>query len=155
MKTFSATPSDIERKWFVVDAQDVVLGRLAAVVANRLRGKHKAMFTPHMDCGDHIVIVNAEKIKLTGRKLQNKKFYWHTGYPGGIKERTMDKLLNGDHPERVIQKAVERMMSRGPLRSQVLSKLHVYAGTEHPHDAQQPEVLDLAAMNDKNKRSAK
>ena len=150
MKTFSATPSDIERKWFVIDAEDVVLGRLAAVVANRLRGKHKAMFT-----GDHIVIVNAEKIKLTGRKLQNKKFYWHTGYPGGIKERTMDKLLNGDHPERVIQKAVERMMSRGPLRSQVLSKLHVYAGTEHPHDAQQPEVLDLAAMNDKNKRSAK
>ena len=95
MKTFTATPSDIERKWFVVDAEDVVLGRLAAVVANRLRGKHKAMFTPHMDCGDHIVIVNAEKVKLTGRKLQNKKFYWHTGYPGGIKERTMDKLLNG------------------------------------------------------------
>ena len=100
MKTFTATPSDIERKWFVVDAEDVVLGRLAAVVANRLRGKHKAMFTPHMDCGDHIVIVNAEKVKLTGRKLQNKKFYWHTGYPGGIKERTMDKLLNGEHPER-------------------------------------------------------
>ncbi|MDP2698260.1 50S ribosomal protein L13 [Thalassospira sp.] len=154
MKTFSATPSDIERKWFVIDAEDVVLGRLASIVANRLRGKHKAMFTPHMDCGDHIVIVNAEKVKLTGRKLQDKKFYWHTGYPGGIKERTMDKLLGGAHPERVIIKAVERMMSRGPLRSQVLSKLHVYAGAAHPHDAQQPEILDVAAMNDKNKRSA-
>lgn len=152
MKTFTATPSDIERKWYVVDAQDVVLGRLAAVVANRLRGKHKPSFTPHMDCGDHIIVVNAEKVKLTGRKRQNKKFYWHTGYPGGIKERTMAQILDGAHPERVIHKAVERMMTRGPLRAQVLTKLHVYAGSEHPHAAQKPEQLDLAALNSKNKR---
>ena len=155
MSTYSAKPSEVERKWLIVDAEDVVLGRLASIVAMRLRGKHKPMFTPNIDCGDHVIVINAEKVRLTGNKANADIFYWHTGYPGGIKERTMDKLLNGEHPERVIIKAVERMMSRGPLRSQVLSKLHVYAGTEHPHEAQKPEVLDVAAMNEKNKRSGK
>ena len=155
MKTFSATPSDIEHKWVLVDAEDVVLGRLAAIVANRLRGKHKPSFTPHMDCGDHIVVVNAEKVKLTGRKRADKKFHWHTGYPGGIKERTMGQLLDGPHPERVVTRAVERMMSRGPLRAQVMRKLHVYAGPDHPHQAQQPEALAVAELNPKNKRNAR
>ena len=152
MKTFTATPSDIERKWFVVDAEDVVLGRLAAVVANRLRGKHKAMFTPHMDCGDNIVVINAEKVKLTGNKRTDKTFYWHTGYPGGIKSRTMDKILDGKHPERVLEKAVQRMISRGPLAREQMRNLRIYSGAAHPHEAQQPEVLDVAAMNPKNKR---
>lgn len=154
MKTYSAKPADVERKWFVVDAEGIVLGRLASVVAMRLRGKHKPMFTPHIDCGDNIIVINAEKVALTGRKLENKTFHWHTGYPGGIKSRTAGKTLAGKHPERVVQKAVERMISRNPLGRQQLKKLHVYAGTEHPHGAQQPEVLDVAAMNPKNKRSA-
>jgi large subunit ribosomal protein L13 len=154
MNTYSAKPTDIDRKWFIIDADGVVLGRLAAIVADRLRGKHKPMFTPSMDCGDHVVIINAEKIALTGRKRTQKTYYWHTGYPGGIKSRTADKLLDGDHPERVIEKAVQRMVPKGPLGRDVLRKLRVYAGTEHPHEAQQPEVLDVAAMNPKNKRSA-
>lgn len=154
MKTYSAKPADVERKWYVIDAEGVVLGRLASVIAMRLRGKHKPMFTPHIDCGDNIIVINAEKVHLTGRKLENKTFHWHTGHPGGIKSRTAGKTLAGRYPERVIQKAVERMISRNPLGRQQLKKLHVYAGTEHPHGAQQPEVLDVAAMNPKNKRSA-
>lgn len=154
MKTYSAKPADVEKKWYVVDANGVVLGRLASIIATRLRGKHKPMFTPHIDCGDNIVVINAEKVHLTGRKLDQKTFHWHTGYPGGIKSRTAGKTLSGSHPERVIQKAVERMISRNPLGRQQLKKLHVYAGPEHPHAAQQPEVLDVAAMNPKNKRSA-
>jgi large subunit ribosomal protein L13 len=154
MKTYSAKPTDVEKKWYVVDAEDVVLGRLASIVAMRLRGKHKTMFTPHIDCGDNIIIINAEKVKLTGRKLENKTYYWHTGHPGGIKERKAGQILEGAHPERVVQKAVERMISRNPLGRQQMTKLHVYAGTEHPHTAQQPEVLDVGAMNPKNKRSA-
>ena len=154
MKTYSATPTDVEKKWYVVDAEDLVLGRLASIVAMRLRGKHKPMFTPHIDCGDNIVVINAEKVKLTGRKLEQKTYYWHTGHPGGIKERKAGQILGGAHPERVIQKAVERMISRNPLGRQLMKKLHVYAGTEHPHTAQQPEVLDIASMNPKNKRSA-
>ncbi len=154
MKTYSAKPTDVERKWFVVDAEDVVLGRLASQIAVRLRGKHKAMFTPHIDCGDNVIVINAKKVKLTGRKLTDKKFYWHTGHPGGIKERTMEQILNGPHPERVLTKAVERMVSRSPLGRQQMRKLHVYAGVDHPHGAQNPEVLDIAAMNPKNKRSA-
>ncbi|MDA5194112.1 50S ribosomal protein L13 [Govanella unica] len=153
MKTFSAKPSDIEKKWLIIDAEGVVLGRLASIVAARLRGKHKPIFTPHMDCGDNVIIVNAEKVKLTGRKLSDKKFYWHTGHPGGIKERTIGQLLNGRFPERVIEKAVERMVPRGPLGRQQMRNLKVYAGVTHPHEAQQPEKLDLAAMNDKNVRS--
>ena len=154
MKTYSARPSEVERKWCVIDAEGVVLGRLASVVSMRLRGKHKPMFTPHIDCGDDIIIVNAEKVRLTGRKVSDKTYYWHTGYPGGIKQRTAGKILEGGQPERVIVKAVERMISRSPLGRQQMRKLHVYKGPEHPHEAQKPEVLDLAAMNPKNKRGA-
>ena len=154
MKTYSAKPSEVERKWFVVDAEDVVLGRLASIIATRLRGKHKPTFTPHIDCGDNIVVINAEKVKLTGNKRADKTYYWHTGHPGGIKSRTAGAVLDGKHPERVVQKAVERMISRNPLGRQQLRKLHVYAGADHPHEAQQPEILDVAAMNPKNKRSA-
>jgi large subunit ribosomal protein L13 len=155
MKTYSAKPADIERKWYVIDAEDAVLGRLAVLVANRLRGKHKPSFTPHMDVGDHVVVVNAEKVHLTGpSKRAEKRFYWHTGYPGGIKDRTMEQILSGKHPERVIQKAVERMVPRGPLGRQQLRKLHLYAGPEHPHEGQKPESLDIAALNVKNKRRA-
>ena len=154
MKTYSAKPGEIERKWFVIDAEGVVLGRLASIIASRLRGKHKPMFTAHMDCGDHIVVINAEKVQLTGNKLADKTYYRHTGYPGGIKSTTAGKILAGKHPERVVEKAVQRMIPKGPLGRQVLTKLKIYAGAEHPHEAQQPEVLDVAAMNDKNKRSA-
>ncbi len=154
MKTYSAKPSEIERKWYVIDAEGVVLGRMASIIALRLRGKHKPMYTPHLDCGDNIIVINAGKVKLTGRKLDNKKYYWHTGYPGGIKSRTAGAILAGKHPERVVLKAVERMISRNPLGRRQLRKLHVYKGAEHPHQAQNPEVLDVAAMNPKNKRSA-
>ena len=154
MKTYSAKPSEIEHKWVLIDADGLVLGRLASVVANRLRGKHKPQFTPHLDCGDNVIIINADKVQLTGNKRQQKTYYRHTGYPGGIKSTTADKILTGPHPERVVYKAVERMMSRGPLSRQVMTKLKVYAGPEHPHAAQQPEVLDVGAMNPKNTRSA-
>ncbi len=154
MKTYTAKPAEIEKKWFLIDADGLVLGRLASQVAKILRGKHKPGFTPHMDCGDNVVIVNAEKVRLTGNKRTAKTYYWHTGHPGGIKGRTADKILEGKHPERVILKAVERMVSRGPLGRQQMSNLRVYAGPEHKHEAQQPEPLDIAAMNPKNKRSA-
>jgi large subunit ribosomal protein L13 len=153
MKTYSAKPSEVERKWYLIDADGVVLGRLAATVATILRGKHKTMYTPHIDTGDHVIIINAEKVRLTGRKLIQKRFYWHTGYPGGIKSKTMEQILDGKHPQRVVEKAVERMVPKGPLGRAQLGKLRVYAGGEHPHAAQQPEVLDLAARNSKNKRS--
>ena len=154
MKTFSAKPADIEKKWIVIDAQGVVLGRLASIVAMRLRGKHKATFTPHMDMGDNVIVINADKVQLTGDKRQEKTYYWHTGYPGGIKSRTAAQILDGKHPERVVEKAVSRMMPGGPLTRKQLGNLRVYAGTEHPHGAQNPEVLDVAAMNPKNTRSA-
>ena len=154
MKTYTAKPSEIERKWFVIDAEDVVLGRLAAIVSQYLRGKHKPTYTPNIDTGDNIIIINAEKVKLTGKKMSDKIYYWHTGHPGGIKQRTAEQILDGDHPERVVEKAVQRMITRNPLGKQQLKKLHVYAGTEHPHEAQKPEVLDVASMNEKNKRSA-
>jgi large subunit ribosomal protein L13 len=153
MKTFSATPSDIVKKWILIDAEGVVLGRLASQVAKILRGKHKPSFTPHMDCGDNVIIINAEKVKLTGKKLSDKIYYWHTGHPGGIKQRTAGQILEGAHPERVVVKAVERMISRNSLGSQQMKNLRVYVGSEHPHEAQQPEVLDVGAMNPKNKRS--
>ena len=152
MRTYSAKPSDIEKKWIMVDAEGLVLGRLASIIAKYLRGKHKPTFTPHMDCGDNVIVVNAEKVKLTGNKRNQKTYYWHTGYPGGIKSRTAAKLLDGYHPERVVTKAVERMITRGPLGRKQMSNLRVYAGTEHPHEAQQPEMLDVAAMNPKNAR---
>ena len=154
MKTYSAKSSDIDKKWYVIDAEDVVLGRLASVVSMRLRGKHKTIYTPHVDCGDNIIIVNAEKVRLTGRKTADKIYYWHTGWPGGIKSRTAGSVLAGKHPERVVIKAVERMVNRGRLGRQQLKKLHVYKGADHPHQAQSPEALDVATMNPKNKRSA-
>ncbi|MGF1474919.1 MAG: 50S ribosomal protein L13 [Geminicoccaceae bacterium] len=150
MKTFSATPADIKQDWYVIDAEGLVLGRLAALVANRLRGKHKAIYTPHMDCGDHIVIVNAEKVALTGNKRDQKTYYRHTGYPGGIKESKANKTLDGQFPERVIEMAVKRMVPSGPLGRRQLRKLHVYKGSGHPHQAQQPESLDVASLNRKN-----
>ncbi|MDP6927898.1 MAG: 50S ribosomal protein L13 [Rhodospirillales bacterium] len=154
MNTYSAKQSEVVRGWFLIDAEEVVLGRLASIVSMRLRGKHKTTYTPHIDCGDNIIVVNADKVKLTGNKRADKTYYWHTGYPGGIKSRTAGQILEGKHPERVVIKAVERMISRNPLGRQQMRKLHVYAGTEHPHEAQKPEVLDIAAMNPKNKRSA-
>ena len=153
MKTYSMKAYEVDKKWYVIDATDLVLGRLASIVAKYLRGKHKPTFTPHMDCGDNIIVVNAEKIRLTGNKLKDKKFYWHTGYPGGIKERTMKQLLEGKYPERVVTKAVERMITRGPLGRKQMTGLKVYAGPAHPHEAQNPKALDVASMNPKNKRS--
>ncbi|MGZ8995603.1 MAG: 50S ribosomal protein L13 [Rhodospirillales bacterium] len=152
MKTPSAKAADIDRKWFVIDANGVVLGRLATIVADRLRGKHKPIYTPHVDTGDHVIVVNADKVRLTGRKREDKVFYWHTGHPGGIKGRSIGEILDGKFPNRVVEKAVERMVPRNPLGRQMLRKLKVYAGAEHPHEAQQPLVLDVAAMNPKNKR---
>ncbi len=153
MKTYSAKASEIEKKWILIDADGLVLGRLASIIANRLRGKHKTTFTPHMDCGDHVIVINAEKIAMTGRKKSQKIYYWHTGHPGGIKQRSAEQILTGRHPERVIIKAVERMITRGPLGRQQMKNLRVYAGPNHPHEAQQPEALDVAAMNKKNVRS--
>ncbi len=153
MQTYSAKPAEVTKKWLVIDAEGVVLGRLASQIAKILRGKHKTIFTPHIDTGDYVVVVNAEKVKLTGKKLSNKKYHRHTGYPGGIKTATPEFLLNGKFPGRVIEKAVERMMPKeSPLARQQLTKLRVYAGTEHPHTAQKVEVYDFAAMNPKNKR---
>ncbi len=154
MKTYSAKPGEVEKKWYVVDADRLVLGRLASIIAMRLRGKHKPMYTPNIDCGDHIVVVNAEKVTLTGRKRTDKIYYWHTGYPGGIKSRTANQYLDGKHPGRVIEKAVRRMLPKGTLGRQQLTKLKIYAGPDHPHEAQAPEVLDIAAMNPKNRRNA-
>ena len=153
MKTFSLKTAEIDKKWFIIDAEDLVLGRMASIVANRLRGKHRPEYTPHMDCGDHIIIINADKIKLTGNKLNDKIYYWHTGYPGGIKQRTANQILSGRFPERVVSKAVERMVPRGALGRRQMSHLFVYPGSEHPHHAQQPQVLDIASMNSKNKRN--
>lgn len=151
MKTFSAKPSDIQKKWVVVDAEGLVLGRLASILALRLRGKHKPSFTPHMDTGDYVVVINADKVKLTGQKYDQSIFYWHTGHPGGIKERSKGQILEGRYPGRVIMKAVERMLPEGPMGRKCLTNLRVYAGAEHPHAAQNPEVLDVASMNPKNK----
>ncbi len=153
MKTFSARPADIDKKWILVDAEGVVLGRMASQIALILLGKHKPSYTPHMDCGDNVVVINAGKVKLTGKKLKDKIYYRHTGYPGGIKERRAGEILAGKYPERVVQKAIERMIPGGPLGRRQLKNLRVYAGAEHPHEAQNPEVVDIAARNPKNKRS--
>ena len=154
MKTFTATPADIDKKWILIDAEGIVLGRLATIVANRLRGKHKATFSPHLDMGDHVIVINADKVQLTGNKRADKNYYWHTGHPGGIKSRTAGEILEGRFPDRVVTKAVQRMMPGGPLTRKQMTHLKVYAGAEHPHEAQQPEVLDLKSMNPKNTRSA-
>ena len=153
MKTFSAKPSNIEKKWFLVDAEGVVLGRLATIIAKILRGKHKASFTPHMDMGDNVIVINAKKVQLTGNKRAKKIYYWHTGYPGGIKSRTAEEILEGKFPERVVMKAVQRMLPGGVLSRAQMTNLRVYADTEHPHEAQNPEILDIKSMNPKNSRS--
>lgn len=153
MKTFSAKPADIDKKWVLIDAENMVVGRLAAFIATRLRGKHLPSYTPHMDCGDNVIVINADKVAFTGNKRSDKTYYRHTGYPGGIKETTPEKLLEGKFPERVLELAVKRMLPRGPLGRQQLSNMRVYAGTQHPHEAQDPETLDVAAMNAKNVRA--
>jgi large subunit ribosomal protein L13 len=154
MKTYSAKPADVEKKWVLIDAKGLVVGRLASIVALRLRGKHKPSYTPHVDDGDNVIVINAEKVVLTGRKRDQKVYYHHTGYPGGIKERSAKFILEGRFPERVVEKAVERMLPRGPLGRKQLGNLRVYKGAAHPHDAQQPVPLDVASMNRKNVRSA-
>ena len=152
MKTFSIKAGEIEKNWHLIDAEGLVLGRLASLVAKLLKGKHKPTYTPHMDCGDYVVIINAEKVHLTGNKREDKKFYWHTGYAGGIKERTMAQILDGKYPERVIMKAVERMINRGPLARQIMTHLRIFSGPTHTHEGQNPVFLDVAAMNPKNAR---
>ena len=154
MKTYSAKPAEVDKKWVKIDAQGLIVGRLASIIAMRLRGKHKPTYTPHVDCGDNVIVVNAEKVVLTGRKVQQKVYHNHTGYVGGIKERSAKSILEGRFPERIVEKAVERMLPRGPLGRVQLGNLRVYKGPDHPHAAQSPETLDVGAMNRKNKRSA-
>ncbi len=154
MKTFSAKPAEVEKKWILIDAEGMVVGRLAAYIASHLRGKHLPTFTPHVDCGDNIIVVNADKVVLTGRKYENKKYYWHTGHPGGIKERTARAIIEGRFPERVLEKAVERMMPGGPLSRRQLKNLKVYAGPTHPHEAQTPVTVDVKSLNEKNAKRA-
>ncbi len=154
MTTYSAKAAEIEKKWIVIDAEGVVVGRLASFIANRLRGKHKPTFTPHMDDGDHVIVVNAGKVAFTGKKYDDKRYYRHTGYPGGIKETSPKRLLEGRFPERVIELAVKRMIARGPLARKQMGNLHIYAGPSHPHEAQQPQKIDFASLNRKNVRVA-
>jgi large subunit ribosomal protein L13 len=152
--TRSVKPAEVEKKWVLIDASGLVVGRLASLVAMRLRGKHKASYTPHVDCGDNVIVVNADKVVLTGQKRDQKVYYHHTGYPGGIKERTAKAILEGRFPERVVEKAVERMLPRGPLARRQLGNLRVYKGAEHPHEAQQPLPVDIGRLNRKNIRSS-
>ena len=154
MSTFSAKASEIKKDWVLIDGEGLVVGRLAAVIATRLRGKHKPSYTPHMDCGDNVIVINADKVAFTGKKLNDKVYYKHTGYAGGIKEITAQKVLEGRFPERVLEKAIERMIPRGPLGRQQMRNLRIFAGAEHPHEAQNPEVIDLASRNRKNKVGA-
>ncbi len=154
MKSYSAKPADVDKKWVMIDGKGLVVGRLATIIAMRLRGKHKPTYTPHVDCGDNVIVINAEKVVLTGRKLDRKIYHHHTGYIGGIKERTAKFIIEGRFPERIVEKAVERMLPRGPLGRRQLGNLRVYKGAEHPHAAQNPEPLDIASMNRKNARSA-
>ena len=153
MKTTSLKPAEVEKKWVVIDATGLVVGRLASIVAMRLRGKHKPAYTPHVDCGDNVIVINADKVVFTGRKRDQKVYYHHTGFPGGIKERSAKHILEGRFPERVVEKAVERMLPRGPLFRQIMGNLRVYKGAEHPHAAQQPESLNVGALNAKNVRA--
>ncbi len=152
LKTYAAKPSEITRKWWLIDAENLVVGRVSTIIANIIRGKHKATFSPNLDCGDHVVVINAEKIKLTGKKYAEKKYYWHTGLPGGIKERTARQIFEGKFPERILESSVSRMISRGPLQRDIMTKLHIYKGPEHKHQGQTPQILDIASMNRKNKK---
>ena len=149
--TKSIKPADVVKKWHLIDAEGLVVGRVASIIANILRGKHKASYTPHVDCGDHVVVINADKVRFTGNKLKDKIYYRHTGYAGGIKGVAAGKILEGRFPERILEKAIERMIPRGPLGREQMRNLRVFAGTEHPHAAQNPEVLDIGSMNRKNK----
>lgn len=152
MKTTKpAKPAEVEKKWHLIDAENLVVGRVAAIIANLIRGKHKPSFTPHVDCGDHVVVINADKVRFTANKVQKKIYYKHTGHPGGLKETTPERILEGKHPERVLEKAVKNMVPRGPLGRAVMKNLHLYNGTDHPHGGQDPQVLDVAGMNRKNK----
>jgi large subunit ribosomal protein L13 len=150
MKTFSAKPADIQKQWILIDAEGLVVGRLATIIANRLRGKHKPIFTPSMDCGDNVIVINCEKAVFTGKKLNQKKYYWHTGFPGGIKERVAKDYIEGKHPDRVIEAAVRRMLPGASLKRQQLTNLRIYKGAAHPHEAQNPVTLDVKSMNAKN-----
>ena len=152
--TKSATPATVDKKWVLIDADGLVVGRLASIIANILRGKTKPSFTPHVDCGDNVIVINAEKVRFTGNKLKNKIYYKHTGYVGGLKEVTAEKILEGRFPERILEKAIERMIPRGPLGRQQMRNLRIYKGTEHGHEGQQPETIDVASMNRKNKVGA-
>ena len=153
--TASLKPAEVQQKWIVVDAQDAVVGRLASFIAMRLRGKHRPDYTPHVDSGDHVVIVNADKVRFTGKKLTQQTYYWHTGHPGGIKERTAEKVLAGKHPDRVIRKAVERMLPKeSPLARKQMTHLHVFAGPAHIHEAESPQTVVFADLNSKNVRGA-
>ena len=154
MSTFTATPADIEKSWILIDAEGVVLGRLASIIAMRLRGKHKATFTPHMDMGDNVIVINADKVQMTGNKRTDKTYYRHTGHPGGIKSTTADKILEGKFPERVLTLAVKRMLPGNKLSRQLMTNLRVYAGAEHPHEAQEPTVLDVKSINPKHTRDS-
>ena len=151
--TISIKPAEVQKNWVLIDAEGLVLGRLAVVIANRLRGKHKPTFTPHVDCGDNVVVINAQKVKVTGNKAEQSIFYYHTGYAGGIKGRSIRQRLDSKYPERVLEKAVERMITRGPLQRRQMKHLHIYGGADHKHDGQQPKPLDVAALNPKNKRA--
>ncbi len=152
-KTYTARPKEIERKWWLIDAENLVVGRVATIIAKILRGKHKATFTPHLDCGDHVVVINADKVKFTGKKYTDKRYYYHTGHPGGIKERSPRQVLEGKFPERVLENAVAKMISRGPLQRDVMLKLHIYNGSVHTHQGQTPQVLDVASMSRKNTKT--
>lgn len=154
MKTYTAKAGEVDKKWVLIDGEGLVVGRLASLIALRLRGKHKPIYTPNVDCGDNVIVVNADKVVFTGNKLKDKKFYWHTGYPGGIKSRTTGQILEGKYPERVVTQAVKRMLPGGPLSRRQMTNLRVYAGTDHPHEAQNPTVVDVKSMNKKNTRSA-
>ena len=153
LKTYTAKPSDIEKKWWLIDAEDLVVGRLSSIIAKILRGKHKTTFTPNIDCGDYVIVINADKVKLTGKKYAEKLYYWHTGFPGGIKDRSARQIIEGKHPERILEYAVSRMISRGPLQRDLMLKLHIYKGNEHKHQGQNPQILDVAKMNRKNKKT--
>ncbi len=152
MQTYVAKPGEIEKKWVLIDGEGLVVGRLATIIAVRLKGKHKAAYTPHVDTGDNVIVINAEKVVFTGRKTENKLYQWHTGYPGGIKQRTPKQIFEGKFPERILEKAVERMLKRGPLQRKLMRNLKVYKGGTHPHDAQKPEPLDVKALSRKNVR---
>jgi len=153
MKTYFAKPSEVEKKWILIDAKGLVVGRLASLIAMRLKGKHKAVYTPHVDIGDNVIVINAEKVVFSGTKIDDKVYYRHTGYPGGLKERTPRRLFNGKFPERVLELAVGRMLKRGPLQRKLMRNLKIYKGGAHPHEAQKPELLDVKTLNRKNVRA--